>query len=90
MFSCYIFNLLSEFERRSICTTGEVQAQLHCPVNLNPGAEEKALREVIRLYEEAGGNSKKAAICNIDRKIHAFLYVNVQLSTYIEIIVIFQ
>ncbi|XP_067206572.1 phosphotriesterase-related protein-like [Linepithema humile] len=60
---------IHEFEKRSIRATGEIQAQLHCPVNLNPGIEEDALREVIRLYQEAGGDSRKAAISNIDRTL---------------------
>ncbi|XP_067206567.1 phosphotriesterase-related protein-like isoform X2 [Linepithema humile] len=60
---------IHEFEKRSIRATGEIQAQLHCPVNLNPGVEEDALREVIRLYQEAGGDSRKAAISNIDRTL---------------------
>ncbi|XP_012217683.1 phosphotriesterase-related protein-like isoform X2 [Linepithema humile] len=60
---------IHEFEKRSIRATGEIQAQLHCPVNLNPGVEEDALREVIRLYQEAGGDSKKVAISNIDRTL---------------------
>ncbi|XP_012225216.2 phosphotriesterase-related protein-like [Linepithema humile] len=60
---------IHEFEKRSIRATGEIQAQLHCPVNLNPGVEEEALREVIRLYQEAGGDSKKVAISNIDRTL---------------------
>jgi len=65
----------SDFEKRAICATGELQAQLDCSVSFHPGRSASAPMEIMRLYQEAGGDSSKAIMSHIDRKIE-FLSVN--------------
>lgn len=68
---------LLDFEKRAIRATGELQEQLRCPVSFHPGRDASAPAEILRLYQEAGGNSEKAIMSHIDRKIlceNLFLY----------------
>jgi phosphotriesterase-related protein len=60
---------LHDFERRAIIATGEVQAQLGCPVSFHPGRHPEAPFEIIRLFQEAGGDAKKAVMSHLDRTI---------------------
>ncbi|XP_067206575.1 phosphotriesterase-related protein-like [Linepithema humile] len=57
------------FEKRSISTTGEVQEKLHCPVSFSPGSNASAPMEIMRIYQEAGGNARKAIMCHVDRTL---------------------
>ncbi|XP_012231491.1 phosphotriesterase-related protein-like isoform X2 [Linepithema humile] len=62
------------FEKRSISTTGEVQEKLHCPVSFSPGSnasgsKASAPMEIMRIYQEAGGNARKAIMCHVDRTL---------------------
>lgn len=58
---------LHEFEKRAIIATGEVQAQLGCPVSFHPGRHPEAPFEIIRLFQEAGGDVKKTVMSHLDR-----------------------
>jgi phosphotriesterase-related protein len=60
---------VSDFERRTIIATGEVQAQLGCPVSFHPGRHPEAPFEIIRLFQEAGGDVKKAVMSHLDSKL---------------------
>ncbi|PSN56987.1 Phosphotriesterase-related protein [Blattella germanica] len=60
---------LHEFEKRAIIATGEVQAQLGCPVSFHPGRHPEAPFEIIRLYQEAGGDARKAVMSHLDRTL---------------------
>jgi len=60
---------VSDFERRAIIATGEVQAQLGCPVSFHPGRHPEAPFEIIRLYQEAGGDVKKAVMSHLESKL---------------------
>ncbi|XP_021919754.1 phosphotriesterase-related protein isoform X1 [Zootermopsis nevadensis] len=60
---------LHDFERRAIIATGEVQAHLGCPVSFHPGRHPEAPFEIIRLFQEAGGNVKKTVMSHLDRTI---------------------
>jgi hypothetical protein len=64
-----LFILVSEFEKRAIIATGEVQAQLGCPVSFHPGRHPEAPFEIIRLFQEAGGNVKKTVMSHLDREL---------------------
>jgi phosphotriesterase-related protein len=59
----------SEFEKRAIIAAGEVQAQLGCPVSFHPGRHPEAPFEIIRLFQEAGGDVKKTVMSHLDRKL---------------------
>ena len=63
------FMAVSDFERRAIIATGEVQAQLGCPVSFHPGRHPEAPFEIIRLFQEAGGDVKKAVMSHVDSKL---------------------
>ncbi|EZA53962.1 Phosphotriesterase-related protein [Ooceraea biroi] len=60
---------IEDFEKRAICATGELQAQLGCPVSFHPGRNESAPMEIMRIYQEAGGDSSKAIMSHIDRTL---------------------
>lgn len=60
---------IEDFEKRAICATGELQAQLHCPVSFHPGRNASAPAEIMRIYQEAGGDSTKAIMSHIDRTL---------------------
>lgn len=60
---------IEDFERRAILATGELQAQLKCPVSFHPGRNSEAPFEIMRLYQEAGGDAQKAILSHLDRTI---------------------
>lgn len=61
-----------DFEKRSIRATAEAQAQLRCPVSFHPGRDPSIPAEIIRIYEEAGGDSRKAIMSHLDRTVKIF------------------
>ncbi|XP_020289158.1 phosphotriesterase-related protein [Pseudomyrmex gracilis] len=61
---------IEDFEKRAIRATGELQEQLRCPVSFHPGRDASAPAEILRLYQEAGGNSEKAIMSHIDRTLN--------------------
>lgn len=58
----------SEFEKKAIRATGEVQDVLGCGVSFHPGRHPDAPFEIIRLYLEAGGKADKCVMSHLDRK----------------------
>ncbi|KAL0112032.1 hypothetical protein PUN28_013328 [Cardiocondyla obscurior] len=60
---------IEDFEKRAIRATGEVQAQLHCSVSFHPGRDPSAPMEIMRIYQEAGGDASKAIMSHIDRTL---------------------
>lgn len=60
---------IEDFEKRAIQATGEVQAQLKCPVSFHPGRDSAAPFEIMRLYQEAGGDARKAILSHLDRTL---------------------
>ncbi|XP_078038784.1 phosphotriesterase-related protein [Augochlora pura] len=60
---------IEDFEKRAIQSTGELQAQLKCPVSFHPGRDSDAPFEIMRLYQEAGGDSRKAILSHLDRTL---------------------
>lgn len=70
-YSNFIFFFLrTEFEKRAIKATGELEEQLKCPVSFHPGRNSAAPFEIMRLYQEAGGNASKAILSHLDRTFH--------------------
>ncbi|XP_011862315.1 PREDICTED: phosphotriesterase-related protein isoform X2 [Vollenhovia emeryi] len=60
---------IEDFEKRVICATGELQAQLRCSVSFHPGRDVSAPMEIMRIYQEAGGDASRAIMSHIDRTL---------------------
>ncbi|XP_066584038.1 phosphotriesterase-related protein [Prorops nasuta] len=60
---------ISDFEKRSIRATGLVQEVLKCPVTFHPGRDAQAPFEIMRIYQEAGGDGRKAIMSHLDRTL---------------------
>lgn len=60
---------ITAFEKRAIQATAEVQQQLKCPVSFHPGRDSAAPSEIMRIYQEAGGNARKTILSHLDRTI---------------------
>ncbi|CAD6242147.1 GSCOCG00009422001-RA-CDS [Cotesia congregata] len=60
---------ITEFEKKAIRATAKVQKQLNCPVSFHPGRNSQAPFEIMRIYLEAGGDSKKAVMSHLDRTL---------------------
>ncbi|XP_014608011.1 PREDICTED: phosphotriesterase-related protein [Polistes canadensis] len=58
---------IEDFEKRSIKATALVQSELGCPVSFHPGRDSSIPIEIMRIYQEAGGDSKKAVMSHLDR-----------------------
>ncbi|KYN37020.1 Phosphotriesterase-related protein [Trachymyrmex septentrionalis] len=60
---------IEDFEKRAICATAEVQAQLRCSVSFHPGRNASAPMEIMRIYQEAGGDASRAIMSHVDRTL---------------------
>lgn len=60
---------ISDFERRAIIASAHVHTSLNCPVTFHPARTPEAPFEIIRIFQEAGGNVKKAVMSHIDRTL---------------------
>lgn len=60
---------ISDFERRAIIASAHVQTSLNCPVTFHPARTPEAPFEIIRIFQEAGGNVKKAVMSHLDRTL---------------------
>lgn len=69
------------FEKRAIQATGEVQQQLKCPVSFHPGRNAAAPSEIMRIYQEAGGDARKAILSHLDRTCNHMLLNDTRCST---------
>ncbi|CAH0389406.1 unnamed protein product [Bemisia tabaci] len=61
---------ISDFEKRVIVATAQVQAALKCPVTFHPDRNPKAPFEIIRIFLEAGGKVDKTVMSHLDRTLH--------------------
>jgi hypothetical protein len=85
--------LYADFERRAIQATGEVQAELGCPVSFHSGRHPDAPFEIIRLFQEAGGDVGKAVMSHLESKF-SYLFpfggiVCISLQYYVNILIIY-
>lgn len=62
---------IHEFERRAIQAAAEAQQVTGAPVNFHPGRHEAAPAEVIRVFQEAGGDASRAVMSHLDRSIYS-------------------
>ncbi|CAL7943704.1 unnamed protein product [Xylocopa violacea] len=60
---------IAAFEKRAIQATAQVQEQLKCPVSFHPGRDPAAPSEIMRIYQEAGGDARKAILSHLDRTL---------------------
>ena len=60
---------LTNVEKRSLQAAAEAQSQTRTPVMIHPGANERAPFEVLRLFQEAGGDAKRSVMAHLDRTI---------------------
>ncbi|XP_014472895.1 PREDICTED: phosphotriesterase-related protein [Dinoponera quadriceps] len=60
---------IADFEKRAIRATAEVQEQLHCSVSFHPGRDKAAPSEIMRLYQEAGGDARRAIMSHVERTL---------------------
>lgn len=60
---------ITNFERRAIQATAEVQSSLKCGVSFHPGRDERGPFEILRIYLEAGGDASKAVMSHLDRTL---------------------
>ncbi|CAG5132870.1 unnamed protein product [Candidula unifasciata] len=58
---------VTEFEKRSLRSSAQVQEELGCPVIIHPGRNEQAPSEVVRLFQEAGGKAEHSVMSHLDR-----------------------
>ncbi|XP_037086379.1 phosphotriesterase-related protein-like [Pollicipes pollicipes] len=74
------------FERRAIEAAALAQQATGAPVNFHPGRHEQAPAEVIRLFQEAGGDASRCIMSHLDRTIEtaAGLAEFGQLGTFLE------
>ena len=69
----HILIFQTAFEKRAIQATAEVQQQLKCPVSFHPGRNTAAPSEIMRIYQEAGGDARKAILSHLDRTFNQIL-----------------
>lgn len=67
------FVFVTEFEKNMLAAAGEIQSQLQCVVTVAPSPDMNSHYEVLRYYQEAGGDEQKVLMLNIDRKIYESL-----------------
>ncbi|GAB6022145.1 hypothetical protein CHUAL_006284 [Chamberlinius hualienensis] len=57
---------IHEFEKRSIAASAVVNAETGCPVLIHPPHSLDGKLEVVRIFEEFGGNASKLVIAHLD------------------------
>lgn len=58
---------ISDFEKRSILATAEVQSHFKCGVSFHPGRDSPdSPFEIMRIYQEAGGDAAKCVMSHLD------------------------
>lgn len=60
---------ITNFERRAIQATAEVQSHLKCGVSFHPGRDQRAPFQILRIYLEAGGDASKCVMSHLDRTL---------------------
>lgn len=60
---------ITNFERRAIQATAEVQSSLKCGVSFHPGRDQRGPFEILRIYLEAGGDVNKCVMSHLDRTL---------------------
>jgi len=61
---------ITDFEKRSLRSSGLVQQELGCPVTIHPGRDPAAPGEAMRYLLEAGGKAELTVMSHLDRTFH--------------------
>jgi len=64
---------LHGFERKVISAAAQVQEKVKCPVSIHPGRNPESPGQVLRIFQESGGNAGKLSLCHLDRTLHTNL-----------------
>jgi len=78
---------LHDFEKKVVSAAAQVQEQLKCPVSIHPGRNSESPGQVLRIFQESGGNAGKLALCHLDRTLHADveeLFEFAKMGSYLE------
>ncbi|CRK87335.1 CLUMA_CG001137, isoform A [Clunio marinus] len=60
---------ITDFEKKAIQATADVQSNLKCGVSFHPGRDSRAPFEILRIYLEAGGDKSKCVMSHLDRTL---------------------
>ena len=60
---------ITDAEKRSLLASAEAQIQTQTPVMIHPGMDSKAPFEILRIFQEAGGDARRVVIAHLDRTI---------------------
>ena len=58
---------LAEVEKRSLRASAIAQVQTQTPVMIHPGRHPRAPFEIMRVFQEAGGDAKRTVMAHLDR-----------------------
>ncbi|XP_046839534.1 phosphotriesterase-related protein-like [Xenia sp. Carnegie-2017] len=58
---------LTDVEKRSIRAAAISQAQTHTPVMIHPGRNPQSPGEILRIFQESGGDSTRTTMAHLDR-----------------------
>jgi phosphotriesterase-related protein len=58
--------MISESEKIAVQASASVQSELKCPVMIHPGRNSKAPFEIVRIFQEAGGDVGKLVLAHLD------------------------
>ena len=59
---------ISEFEKKAIVASAMAQEATGAPVSFHPGRDPEAPFEIMRIFAEAGGNTKKSICSHLESK----------------------
>ena len=54
------------FEKKVLSAAAQVQQDTKCPVSIHPGRDAASPSEVLRVFQEAGGDAQRVALCHLD------------------------
>jgi len=77
------FDVNLDFEKKVVSAAAQVQEQLKCPVSIHPGRNSESPGQVLRIFQESGGNAGKLALCHLDRMYYCYSDVFFYLSFYL-------
>ncbi|XP_012225282.1 phosphotriesterase-related protein isoform X3 [Linepithema humile] len=60
---------LNDFEKNSIIAAATIQQIYKCSVSLSSGWYSDSPKEIMRIFQEAGGDANKVAMCYVDRTL---------------------
>ena len=61
-------DFILEFEKKAIVASAMAQEATGAPVSFHPGRDPEAPFEIMRIFAEAGGNTKKSICSHLESK----------------------